>query len=54
MRTLTLSLILGFTLFLSGVSMAGSTDSLPNAGLFAFSNPPMVFTVPQAMIVASR
>ena len=55
MRALTLSLILGFTLVLSGVSMAGSTDnSAPNAGLFAFSGTPMVFTAPQAMIVASR
>jgi hypothetical protein len=35
MRGLTLSLILGFTLLLSGASVAGSSDNgLPNAGLF--------------------
>ena len=35
MRALTLSLILGFTLVLSGASIAGSSDNgLPNAGLF--------------------
>ena len=37
MRALSLSLILGFTLLLSGVSMAGSNDCVPNAGMFAFN-----------------
>ena len=37
MRTLTLSLALAFTMILSGVSMAGSSDSAPNAGMFAFN-----------------
>lgn len=38
MRALTLSLILGFTLVLSGVSMAGSSDTCaPNAGMFSFN-----------------
>jgi hypothetical protein len=35
MRALSLSLILGFTLVLSGVSNAGSSDNgVPHAGLF--------------------
>ena len=34
MRTLTLSLILAFSVILSGASNAGSSDNLPNAGLF--------------------
>ena len=35
MRACSLSLILGFTLLLSGVSMAGTSDNgIPNAGLF--------------------
>ncbi len=35
MRARSLSLILGFTLVLSGVSMAGTSDNgVPNAGLF--------------------
>jgi hypothetical protein len=37
MRALSLSLILAFTLILSGVSMAGSSDCVPNAGMFAFN-----------------
>jgi len=48
MRTITLSLILAFTVILSNVSMAGSTSNgVPNAGLF-------VFGAPQAMTIASR
>lgn len=36
MRALSFSLILGFTVLLSGVSMAGSSDNgLLNAGLFS-------------------
>ena len=34
MRTLTLSLIIAFSVILSGASNAGSSDNLPNAGLF--------------------
>lgn len=37
MRALSLSLILAFTLVLSGISMAGSSDRVPNAGMFAFN-----------------
>jgi hypothetical protein len=55
MRALTFSLILGFTLVLSGVSMAGSSDNaVPNAGLFAFSGTPMMSVAPQPIVVASR
>lgn len=37
MRGLTLTLILAFTVILSNVSMAGSTNiGVPNAGLFQF------------------
>lgn len=39
MRALSFSLILGFTVLLSGVSMAGSSDtSALNAGLFSAAN----------------
>jgi hypothetical protein len=48
MRTVTLTLILAFTVIMSNVPMAGSTSNgVPNAGLFQFG--------PQAGIaVASR
>jgi hypothetical protein len=37
MRAMTLTLILAFTVILSNVSMAGSTNNgVPNAGLFQF------------------
>lgn len=40
MRTMTLTLILAFTVILSNVSMAGSTNNgVPNAGLFQFGPP---------------
>lgn len=44
MRGLTLSLILGFTLVLSGASNAGSSDNgVPHAGLFQINlTPPLV------------
>jgi hypothetical protein len=55
MRTLTFSVILGFSLVLSGVSRAGSTDGrVPNAGLFAFTGAPSIADAPQPMILASR
>ena len=39
MRALSLSLILGFTVLLSGVSMAGSSNHRAlNAGLFSTAN----------------
>lgn len=39
MRALSFSLILGFTVLLSGVSMAGSSDNSGlNAGLFSAAN----------------
>jgi hypothetical protein len=48
MRTITLNLILAFTVILSNVSMAGSASTgVPNAGLFAFGPP-------TATAVASR
>lgn len=40
MRALSFSLILGFTVLLSGVSMAGSSDHRSlNAGLFSAAHP---------------
>lgn len=48
MRTLTLTLIIAFTVVLSGVSNAGSSDSgVPNAGLFQIN-------IYQPAMVASR
>lgn len=47
-----ITFILAFTVLLCGSSMAGSTDTLPNAGLFAFGGSPIVSDAP--MIVASR
>ena len=50
MRGLTLSLILGFTLVLSGASNAGSSDnSVPHAGLFQLTIP-----APAPVVMASR
>jgi hypothetical protein len=48
MRAITLSLILGFTLVLSGASNAGSSDNgVPHAGLFQVN-------IYQPALVASR
>jgi hypothetical protein len=48
MRALSLSLILGFSLVLSGVSVAGSSDnSVPHAGLFQLN-------LSQPVVMASR
>ena len=47
-----ITFILAFTVLLCGSSMAGSTTTLPNAGLFVFGVPPI--TAPASMIVASR
>ena len=48
MRALSLSLILGFSLVLSGVSVAGSSDnSAPHAGLFQLN-------LSQPVVMASR
>jgi hypothetical protein len=49
MRALSLSLILAFTLTLSGVSVAGSSDNngVPHAGLFQM-------TPSQPLVMASR
>lgn len=44
--------ILALTLLISGASVAGSTDTLPNAGLFVFDTPPVITTVP--VMLASR
>jgi hypothetical protein len=50
MRGLTLSLILGFTLVLSGASNAGSSDNgVPHAGLFQLTIP-----APAPVVMASR
>jgi hypothetical protein len=50
MRGLTASLILGFTLVLSGASNAGSSDNVvPHAGLFQLTIQP-----PAPLVVASR
>lgn len=38
MRALSLSMVLAFTLVLSGVSIAGSSSTcVPNTGMFAFN-----------------
>ena len=37
MRALSLGLVLAFTLVLSSVSMAGSSDDVPSAGLFSIA-----------------
>ena len=37
MRALSLSLILAFTMICSTVSMAGSSDGVPHAGLFSIT-----------------
>lgn len=37
MRALSLSLALAFTVILSGTSLAGSSDCVPSAGMFAFN-----------------
>jgi hypothetical protein len=48
MRALTLTLIIAFTVVLSGVSNAGSSDNgVPNAGLFQIN-------IYQPAMVASR
>jgi hypothetical protein len=48
-----LSFILAFTFVLSGVSLAGSSDTaVPNAGLFAYNPNPVVFSAP--LVMASR
>lgn len=47
-----ISFVLAFTLLLSGVSVAGSTDTLPSAGLFAFNGSPIALDAPK--LVASR
>ena len=50
MRAITF--ILTFVLVLSGVSVGGTTDSLPNAGLFVFDVAPIAVDTP--VVVASR
>lgn len=44
--------ILACTLLLSGGSVAGTADSLPNAGLFVFNVTPVAINAP--VVVASR
>ena len=50
-----LSVILAFAFVLAGASMAGSADSsLPGVGTFAYGGLPVVASVPQAVVVATR
>ncbi len=44
--------IVTFTLVFCGASVAGSTDRLPNAGLFVFNVAPIALDAPT--VVASR
>lgn len=50
MRAITF--VLAFTVLLSGGSMAGTTDTLPNAGLFVFDVTPIAADAP--VVMASR
>ena len=50
MRTLSFILALGFVL--AGPSMAGSTDSLPGAGTFAYNGAPAANSAP--FVVAAK
>lgn len=47
-----ITFILAFTFVLSGISIAGTTDTLPNAGLFKFDTAPVAFDAP--VLMASR
>jgi hypothetical protein len=48
----TLSFILAFAFVLAGSSMAGSVDSLPAAGAFAYNGAPAANAVP--LVFAAR
>jgi ABC-type nitrate/sulfonate/bicarbonate transport system substrate-binding protein len=47
-----LSLILAFAFVLAGPSMAGSPDSLPAAGTFAYNGAPVANAAP--LVLAAR
>ena len=51
----TLSFILAMAFVIAGPSIAGSPDSgLPGVGTFAYDGPPIVPSVPSAVVVAAR
>lgn len=49
-----LSIILAFAFVLAGASMAGSADSLPGAGTFAYTGLSGATSAPQAIMFAAR
>jgi hypothetical protein len=49
----TLSFILAFAFVLAGPSLAGSSDSLPGVGTFAYTSSPIV-TSASPVVVAAR
>jgi hypothetical protein len=49
----TLSFLLAFA-FMAVPSMAGSTDTLPGIGTFAYNGPPIAIAAPQSLVVAAR
>ena len=51
----TLSFMLGFVLVLAGPTLVGPSDgNVPGIGTFAYNGSPIVTSVPQAIVVATR
>jgi hypothetical protein len=50
----TLSVILAFAFVVAGSSIAGSSDTLPGIGTFAYSGSPVAALTAEAMVVAAR
>jgi hypothetical protein len=50
----TFSFILAFAVVLVAPSLAGSANSLPGIGTFAYNGSPIVVSAPHAMLVAAR
>ena len=50
----TLSFLLAFAFMLAAPSMAGSTDTLPGIGTFAYNGSPIAINAPQSLVVAAR
>jgi hypothetical protein len=50
----TLSFILAFAFVLAGPSLAGSSDTLPGIGTFAYNGSPVSASSSEAMVVAAR
>ena len=48
----TLSFILAFAFVLAGPSLAGSSDSLPGVGTFAYTGSPIVTSAPSVVVAA--